>query len=422
MPAADTPRSDSSAKALTYSAYASFLPIGIATVLLGPMLPTLSARWALNYSQAGALFTVQYLASTLAVALSGVLVARWGFRFAIKTGLFVMALGVALLMIGPKLIGMICIAAYGAGLGLAVPAANLVVAEVNPRRRSAALSVLNFCWSLGAVACPFLVAAAAKIHRVPLLLAAVAGFALLVTVAIAAMPASIVEPAGRSDAGAKNAPTIDWKHRALPELAALFFVYVGTENAFGGWVASYAKSLGTLTATMSLMTPSFFYGALTVGRWVAPLAAASDRRIAAGTGGNIGRVFRNGGAGRVAFPGRSGGECVRRGIGPFQRVSDYDFAVVARVWTRRVTGGVGYVYDGESGRGVHAVAGGRFVESIGHTEGGAGRAAYRRRGDVCAVLAKVDASDNGTGCVARRAPVLSSQQLLNFASTRTSTP
>ena len=151
MPAADTPRSDRSAKALTYSAYASFLPIGIATVLLGPMLPTLSARWALNYSQAGALFTVQYLASTLAVALSGVLVARWGFRFAIKTGLFVMALGVALLMIGPKLIGLICIAAYGAGLGLAVPAANLVVAEVNPRRRSAALSVLNFCWSAGAV-------------------------------------------------------------------------------------------------------------------------------------------------------------------------------------------------------------------------------------------------------------------------------
>lgn len=282
MPAAYTPRSDRSAKALTYSAYASFLPIGIATVLLGPMLPTLSARWALNYSQAGALFTVQYLASTLAVALSGVLVARWGFRFAIKTGLFVMALGVALLMVGPKLIGMICIAAYGAGLGLAVPAANLVVAEVNPRRRSAALSVLNFCWSSGAVACPFLVAAAAKSHRLPLLLATVAGFALLVTVAIAGMPASIVEPAGKSNAGAKNSPTIDWKHRAVPALAALFFVYVGTENAFGGWVASYAKSLGTLTATMALMSPSFFYGALTLGRWVAPLLlrAIDELRLA----------------------------------------------------------------------------------------------------------------------------------------------
>jgi fucose permease len=49
-----------SAKALTFAAYIAFVPIGIATVLLGPMLPTLSARWELNYSQAGALFTSHF--------------------------------------------------------------------------------------------------------------------------------------------------------------------------------------------------------------------------------------------------------------------------------------------------------------------------------------------------------------------------
>src|ERR1017187_5515719 len=126
MPSSDPPIS---AKALTFAAYASFVPIGIATVLLGPMLPTLSARWSLNYSQAGALFTAQYLASTLAVALSGVLVSRWGFRFAIKAGLLLMSAGVALLLAGPRTMGILCIGAYGGGLGLAVPAANLLVYE-----------------------------------------------------------------------------------------------------------------------------------------------------------------------------------------------------------------------------------------------------------------------------------------------------
>ncbi len=179
MPPAELASASTSAKALTFAAYASFVPIGIATVLLGPMLPTLSARWDLNYSQAGGLITVQYVASTLAVALSGMLVSRWGFRFAIKAGLFLMSAGVALLLTGPKLAGIICIAAYGGGLGLAVPAANLLVAEVNPGRRSAVLNVLNFCWSAGAVACPFLVAAAAKAHRIPLFLMLVAGFSLL---------------------------------------------------------------------------------------------------------------------------------------------------------------------------------------------------------------------------------------------------
>ena len=177
MPSSDSPNDSTSAKALTFAAYASFVPIGIATVLLGPMLPTLSARWSLNYAQAGALFTAQYIASTLAVAVSGVLVSRWGFRFAIKAGLLLMSAGVGLLLAGPRSLGILCIAAYGGGLGLAVPAANLLVAEVNPGRRSATLNVLNFCWSAGAVACPFLVAAAAKNHQVPWLLASVAGFA-----------------------------------------------------------------------------------------------------------------------------------------------------------------------------------------------------------------------------------------------------
>jgi len=260
-----------SAKALTFAAYAAFVPIGIATVLLGPMLPTLSARWSLNYSQAGALFTVQYLASTVAVALSGVMVSRWGFRFAMKAGLLLMSAGVGLLLAGPKMMGMFCIAASGFGIGLAVPAANLLVAEVNPSRRSATLNLLNFCWSTGSVACPFLVAAAAKSHRIPLFLAAVAGVSLLVASGIAAMPSYIVEPFATKDTRREGQPIISWKHRTLLILAALFFLYVGVENGFGGWIASYAKSLGNLTPAVSLMTPSFFYGALMLGRWLAPL-------------------------------------------------------------------------------------------------------------------------------------------------------
>ena len=266
-----TPRAAAHTKALTFAAYASFVPIGVVTVLLGPLLPALSARWSLNYSQAGALFTVQYLASTAAVALTGALVSHRGYRFAIIAGLLPTAAGVALLLVGSRLLGMICIAAYGAGLGLAVPPANLLVAEANPHRRSAALNLLNFCWSAGAVACPFLMAAAAKIQRVPLLLAVVAGSLFLVAIGIAATPSSTVEPAAVANPSEKTDQRINWRHPALPVLAAVFFIYIGTENGVGGWVASYAKTLGSMTEAMSLMTPSFFYAALMLGRWLAPL-------------------------------------------------------------------------------------------------------------------------------------------------------
>ena len=284
MAAPDPTYDSKSAKALTFAAYASFVPIGIATVLLGPMLPILSARWSLNYSQAGALFTAQYMVSTVAVALSGVLVSRWGFRFAIKTGLVLMSVGVGLLLAGPKLLGILCIGAYGGGLGLAVPAANLLVAEVNPGRRSATLNLLNFCWSAGAVACPFLVAAAAKGHRIPVFLGAVAGFALAVAVGIAVMPASIVEPSS-NDASRKTGPAIRFMQNAVVMLGALFFLYVGVENGFGGWIASYAKSLGNLTPSQAVMSPSFFYAALMLGRWAAPLALRSIDEVRLVQGG-----------------------------------------------------------------------------------------------------------------------------------------
>ena len=269
------------------------MPIGIATVLLGPMLPTLSARWSLNYSEAGALFTAQYLASTLAVALSGVLVSRWGFRFAMKAGLSLMSVGVGLLLAGPKVMGILCIAASGFGQGLAVPAANLLVAEVNPGRRSATLNLLNFCWSAGAVACPFLVAAAAKTHQIPLFLALVAMFSLVVVIGIVAMPKYIVEPATAKVVGQNIAhPTIHWKDRAILVLAVLFFLYVGVENAFGGWVASYAKSLGNLTPPLAL-DDSFILLCRTDVRKVAGAAAiAIDGRNPIGAGGITGRLAR----------------------------------------------------------------------------------------------------------------------------------
>jgi fucose permease len=261
-----------SASSSNKAANAAFVPIGIVTVLLGPLLPLLSARWSLNYLQAGSLFTAQFLGSTIAVGLSGVIVSRWGFRFAINAGLLAMAVGVGTLPFSSRFLGLICISCYGAGLGLAIPAANLLVAALNAQRRSAALNLLNFWWSVGAVACPFLVAAAAKVNQIPLFLVMVAGCLLLVLLGTAALP-SFVEPATVRDTvrddERSDASPLHWNWRSLFVLAALFFLYVGTENAFGGWIASYAKSLGTSSPTLSVMTPSFFYAALMIGRWIA---------------------------------------------------------------------------------------------------------------------------------------------------------
>lgn len=285
MSVSQIPHAEDFSRPLTAAAHAAFVPIGIVTVLLGPLLPTLSTKWSLNYTQAGSLFTVQFLASTVGVTLSGFCVSRWGFRFAIKAGLLAMAVGVAGLPYSSRVLGSACIGLYGLGFGIAVPAANLLVAEVHQFHRSAALNLLNFSWSVGAVACPFLVAAAVRAHHVSLLLAAFAGLLFIVTLGIAAMPSRIAEPRPSRGNDAQNGASGDLSKSALSTselrksrrrnsvvlLASLFFLYVGVENSFGGWIASYAKSLGTLSLELALMSSSFFYSALMVGRWLASL-------------------------------------------------------------------------------------------------------------------------------------------------------
>jgi FHS family Na+ dependent glucose MFS transporter 1 len=52
-------------------------------------------------------------------------------------------------------------------------------------------------------------------------------------------------------------------------IAALFFLYVGAEISFGGWIYTYAIALGLGSETSAAYLTSAFWGALTAGRLVA---------------------------------------------------------------------------------------------------------------------------------------------------------
>src|SRR6202158_618504 len=108
--------SSSSNRKLILAGQIAFLPTGILQTLLGPMLPILIARWAMNDTQAGNLFLVQFLAALAGVQLSGVLLARWGFRPAFLSGLLLMACGVATIYMGSPWLGLVSVATYGLGL------------------------------------------------------------------------------------------------------------------------------------------------------------------------------------------------------------------------------------------------------------------------------------------------------------------
>ena len=177
------------------------------------------------------------------------------------------------LLSSASIVGILGIATYGVGLGLTIPACNLLVAEVNPERRGAALNLLNFSWSVGAVACPFLVGAALARNQVRILLYAVAAAMLLIGIIVARIQrGSDRSAAATASQVSQRGLGINWSDRSFAAFCGLFFLYVGVENAVGGWAASYAKHIAGSASTFAVMTSSFFYIALMLGRWLAPLS------------------------------------------------------------------------------------------------------------------------------------------------------
>ena len=232
---------------------------------LGPMLPVLSARWSLNDAKSGALIFAQFFGSMLGMFASGVLVERRGYRWTLVVGLLLMASGMALLAWGPWILGIVSISVLGIGHGITTPAGNLRTAE--QPSSAAALNVLNSMWGVGAMGAPFLIATAVDAGHPALFLYGTALALLFLWLGMLLVRFA----ADTRPAAVEKVPlAVLWKAPLLTRVCLLFFVYVGTETSIGEWLASYARRVQSGDLSLATMTPSFYYGALLVGRALAP--------------------------------------------------------------------------------------------------------------------------------------------------------
>lgn len=247
-----------------------FLLTGIVMTFLGPLLPTLTARWSLSDASAGSLIFAQFFSSMFGMLLSGTVVQRLGYRLTLILGLVLMAAGMALLATGPWLLGMTAVCTLGIGFGFTTPAGNLRTAEIDRRRSASALNVINAVWGIGAMSSPFFVAVALRAHRPSAFLYGTAAALVGLVIALALVRFVPDTHAHLSDAEVRK-PHF-WKNPMLPVICLLFFIYVGAETSFGGWLAMYADRVETGPHQLATITPSFFWGALLLGRALAPMA------------------------------------------------------------------------------------------------------------------------------------------------------
>jgi len=249
--------------------HGGFVVTGIVTTLIGPILPILIDRWSLSDQRAGLFFTAQFCGSMVGVASIGWSLRR-GYRPTFVSGFILIATGVAGLNSGSSLASLVATAVFGCGLGQVLSTTNLWVAEVAKARRVAALSILNLMWGVGAIASSPLMLLAQRHRATAWLLYTIAACSALVAAILAAMN---LEPGTTAEDEEQFRPARREKisMRSTVSLAALFFLYVGSENSVAGWVAALTKRMNPDSGDLWALAPMFFWGGLLTGRALVPL-------------------------------------------------------------------------------------------------------------------------------------------------------
>jgi fucose permease len=264
------PEISSSFRFLKFFLHAGFFLSGIATVLIGQILPILAERLELNDAQAGLFFTSQFSGSLIGTLLTNWFGKKNKFLFATIIGCFLMASGVLFLNFDSWMICLIGFFINGLGIGLTLPSINLLTLELNPMRATSALNVLNFFWGMGAIISqPFVDFTTRGMNLLlPTTILAAALASLAITFAL--IPKGIEKKSLNSEEKGDCSEAPIWRQPIAWTIAAFNFVHVGFESGMGGWLKTYSQRLEN--PAVDLLPPIFLYFLFfVVGRGVAPL-------------------------------------------------------------------------------------------------------------------------------------------------------
>ncbi|MEZ4592582.1 MAG: MFS transporter [Chloroflexota bacterium] len=249
----------------------AFIALGMASAALGPTLPGLAEQTRTQLSGISFLFATRSLGYLAGSILAGRVLDRLPGHPLLIGLLMMMGLSLAFVpLIGQLwLLTFVMLVAGITEAGVDVGTNTLMVwrfgEKVGPYMNS-----LHFFFGLGAFLSPIIIAQT--------MLATDGGIRLGYWVlALMVLPAVLLFlrfpslPIRHRDTAVDN-PQANTLLILL--VAGFLFLYVGAEVSYGGWVYTYATTLGLSSTTAAAYLTSFFWGALTLGRLLSiPIAA-----------------------------------------------------------------------------------------------------------------------------------------------------
>lgn len=238
--------------------HAVFAVTGIAHVIGGALMPSLSATFQLNDGQAGTLFLLYFGGSAI-----GALLCRGSYVRLLWTGFFAMAVcgcGVAL---ASRSLLPVAFLLFGISVGMPMSAVSMYAGRNWQQRRAAILTLLNFTWSCGALLSPLLAGQVLQHHSYKAAYLVIAAVALLSSLACLLGLRESPEPA--SDHAIPSGNAVLW-------LILLFclatFLQVGIENTSTAWLTTYALRSSSSGMVLAVYATSFYWAGFLISRGV----------------------------------------------------------------------------------------------------------------------------------------------------------
>ena len=249
-----------------------FISTGISGAIIGPALPTLSARTGTSLEQLGFVFTAMSLGYLSSAPILHAVAPRLGPRNMLVVSPLVVIVAMLLLAFGQTFV-VCCIATFLLGLGQSgtqVTYNTLFGSQPEGANASGVLNRLNAFFGVGALIGPLIAAAGYAVFgdaRMALLMAAVLAMplvigALVFTPLFRQMPKVVT---AQIDQHATTKAVL--RSPLMWAMIAVMGLYVGVEVAFGGWATEFTRRMAGLNAASAAASVSVFWAGLALSRY-----------------------------------------------------------------------------------------------------------------------------------------------------------
>ena len=258
--------------------YATIFFVGIMLSSVGPVLPELRDRTGSTLGAIGILFTANSLGYILGSLIAGRSFGRLPGNYLLAAALvWTAAVAVLIPLVGVVWLLVVAFAAFGIALGFIDVGTNTLIVWVFRSDVPPYMNALHLSFAVGAFVSPLVIDRFAVVNGDAT--TAYWLFALLM------LPLAFALTRRQSPAPPEivsDTPGGEVLRRYalfLGLMALFFFMHVGSELAYGGWIFSYADEIGLGDDTTGRILNSVLWGGLVIGRLLAiPLSMRLSSR------------------------------------------------------------------------------------------------------------------------------------------------